>query len=208
MKVALFVHCFFPNHFYGTETHTLELARNLLALGHQPIVVTAIFPGEPTPGAFYPPTNMMIFQCIALIKLFVHRRVKDTYYQVALHNLDPGRPLRSDRHSPRHASDQSHRSIVGCRCRAEFGSGSNAHRFFGFCFNNKLVAADGSLCEGPNQKRSNCSACYLRALSGSGDVSLRRWAGSVQWARLAGSLLVSLANVNGVCLKEIGGGCT
>ena len=50
MKVALFVHCFFPNHFYGTETYTLELARNLLALGHQPIVVTAIFPGEPTTG--------------------------------------------------------------------------------------------------------------------------------------------------------------
>jgi hypothetical protein len=36
MKVALFVHCFFPEHFYGTETYTYELARNLKALGHEP----------------------------------------------------------------------------------------------------------------------------------------------------------------------------
>ena len=47
MKVALFVHCFFPEHFYGTETYTLHLARHLRDLGHQPTVVSAVFQGEP-----------------------------------------------------------------------------------------------------------------------------------------------------------------
>ena len=38
MKIALFVHCFYPDHFYGTETYTLELARQLKMMGHQVIV--------------------------------------------------------------------------------------------------------------------------------------------------------------------------
>ena len=35
--------------------------------------------------------------------------------------------------------------------------------FFGFCHNNKLEAANGSLCRGPNRTRTNCVACYLKA---------------------------------------------
>lgn len=206
MKVALFVHCFFPNHFYGTETYTLELARNLLALGHQPIVVTAIFPGEPTAGRIlstYKYDDIPVY-CIDK-NFFVHRRVKDTYYQVALHNLirDVLCEIRPDIVHVTHLINHT-AVLLDVVAELNLVAVATLTDFFGFCFNNKLVAADGSLCEGPNQKRSNCSACYLRARSGSGDVSLLgRWAGSVQWARLAGSLLVSLANVNGVCSKEI-----
>jgi glycosyltransferase involved in cell wall biosynthesis len=36
--------------------------------------------------------------------------------------------------------------------------------FFGFCYNNKLEAADGSVCSGPNRLRTNCIACHLKAL--------------------------------------------
>jgi glycosyltransferase involved in cell wall biosynthesis len=35
--------------------------------------------------------------------------------------------------------------------------------FFGFCYNNKLEAANGRLCAGPNRLRSNCIACHLKA---------------------------------------------
>jgi len=51
MRVALFVHCFFPAHFYGTETYTLELAKQYRAMGIDAHVVTAIFPGEPAANA-------------------------------------------------------------------------------------------------------------------------------------------------------------
>ena len=47
MRVALFVHCFFPDHFYGTETYTLELAKHYRSMGVDARVVSAIFPGEP-----------------------------------------------------------------------------------------------------------------------------------------------------------------
>ncbi len=45
LRVALFVHCFFPKHFYGTETYTLQVAENLRAMGHEPVVVSAVFQG-------------------------------------------------------------------------------------------------------------------------------------------------------------------
>lgn len=35
--------------------------------------------------------------------------------------------------------------------------------FFGFCFTNKLQAADGEACAGPNPSRSNCIECFLVA---------------------------------------------
>lgn len=46
MKIAIFVHCYFPDHFYGTETYTLNLAKQLQIKGHEPIVISAIFQGE------------------------------------------------------------------------------------------------------------------------------------------------------------------
>jgi hypothetical protein len=47
MKIALYVHCFFPAHFYGTEAYTLALAKELLAHDHDVVVVTAVHAGEP-----------------------------------------------------------------------------------------------------------------------------------------------------------------
>jgi hypothetical protein len=47
MKIALYVHCFFPRHFYGTEAYTLALAKELAAAGHEPVVVSATLAGEP-----------------------------------------------------------------------------------------------------------------------------------------------------------------
>ena len=52
MKVVFFVHCFFPDHYYGTETYTLELAKHYQSMGIGVHVVTAIFPGEPAAADF------------------------------------------------------------------------------------------------------------------------------------------------------------
>lgn len=46
MKIVFFVHCFFPDHFYGTETYTLGLAKHYRAWGHDVTVVSAVFQGE------------------------------------------------------------------------------------------------------------------------------------------------------------------
>lgn len=52
MRIALVVHQFFPEHFYGTEVLTLNFARCLQAMGHAVLVVTGcpwrrIGPGDP-----------------------------------------------------------------------------------------------------------------------------------------------------------------
>jgi glycosyltransferase involved in cell wall biosynthesis len=39
--------------------------------------------------------------------------------------------------------------------------------FFGFCYNNKLEAHDGSLCAGPASPAVNCLACHLKAVADS-----------------------------------------
>lgn len=51
--------------------------------------------------------------------------------------------------------------------------------FFGFCYNNKLSAVDGSLCRGPDARRANCIACALLADGSVGEGPGGRLARSV-----------------------------
>ena len=80
MKVAFFVHCFFPQHFYGTETYTLSLAKQYRALGHEVVVVAAVFQGEPACDAAI---NRYEYQGIPVVCIdknkIPHVRVKETY---------------------------------------------------------------------------------------------------------------------------------
>ena len=145
MKVALFVHCFFPSHFYGTETYTLELARNLLALGHEPVVVTAVFPGEPSRGevlSTYRYENIPVY-CIDK-NYFPHHRVKDTYFQIEVRALlktlliDIKPDIVHVTHLINHTA-----VLLDVIRELNVPAVATLTDFFGFCFNNKLEAADG-----------------------------------------------------------------
>ncbi len=167
MRVALFVHCFFPDHFYGTETYTLQLARNLLQLGHDPIVVSAIFPGEP---GNVETVSQYDFEGIPVYCIDKNRypnaRVKDTYYQPEIRHilLDLLNTIRPDIVHVTHLINHTG-VLLEAAHSLELPLVATLTDFFGFCFNNKLEAADGSLCEGPNARRTNCLACYLKASS-------------------------------------------
>lgn len=163
MRVVFFVHCFFPSHFYGTETYTLELARHYRAMGVDAQVVTAIFPGEPTAADL---VTHYEFQgvpvtCIDKNRL-PHARVKETYYQAALRPVLE-RVLRSLRPDVVHVTHLMNHTAVLLEATRDLGIPAFATftDFFGFCFNNKLQAADGGLCAGPSPDRVNCMACYL-----------------------------------------------
>ena len=82
MKVAFFVHCFFPEHFYGTETYTLDLAKHYQAAGHDVVVVSAVFQGEPRREEL---VTKYVHQGIPVVCIdknrIPHTRVKETYYQ-------------------------------------------------------------------------------------------------------------------------------
>jgi glycosyltransferase involved in cell wall biosynthesis len=187
MRVAFFVHCFFPTHFYGTETYTYDLAHHLKRMGHDPVVVSAIFPGEPSAGELisrYEYNNIPVF-CID--KNFLpNTRVKDTYYQVEMRPVLEKllRELKPDLVHVTHLIN--HTAVLLEVAEAlEIPIIATLTDFFGFCFNNKLEAADGSLCQGPNLKRTNCLACYLKdAAHASSAESWIRWAGApsrVNW---------------------------
>jgi len=164
MRVAFFVHCFFPAHYFGTETYTLELARHYREMGVDARVVTAIFPGEP------PAPDLVThydFEGIPVTCIDKNRlpntRVKDTYYQPDMRPILT-QVLREIRPDVVHVTHLVNHTAALLEVVRELGipTFASCTDFFGFCFNNRLEAADGSLCAGPAPDRSNCMACYVR----------------------------------------------
>jgi glycosyltransferase involved in cell wall biosynthesis len=164
VKIAFFVHCFFPQHFYGTETYTLDLARHYRAAGHDVVVVSAIFQGEQAADGLVTRYEYQGIPVICIDKnQQPHTRVKETYYQS---NMRPVlekvlREIKPDLVHVTHLINHTAALLevtqsLGIRTYATFTD------FFGFCLNNKLESADGSLCTGPSASRTNCVACYLK----------------------------------------------
>jgi glycosyltransferase involved in cell wall biosynthesis len=165
MKVAFFVHCFFPDHFYGTETYTLQVASNLQALGHDVTVVAGVFQGEPRQSGLDSRYVYRGIPVIALDKNYEpHARISETYWQEAMRPhlrriLDGLRP------DIVHVTHLINHTAVLLEEAKRAGSAlvATLTDFFGFCYNNKLETASGGLCAGPNRLRSNCIACYIKA---------------------------------------------
>jgi glycosyltransferase involved in cell wall biosynthesis len=167
MKVAFFVHCFFPGHFYGTETYTLSLARQYLAAGHQVEVVTALFQGEPEAASLvsrYDYEGIPV-TCIDKNKI-PHTRVKETYYQQEMRPVLE-QVLRDIKPDLVHVTHLINHTSALLEATQQLGIPTYATftDFFGFCLNNKLEAADGELCKGPLPSRMNCVACHLKDAS-------------------------------------------
>ncbi|MGJ7485913.1 glycosyltransferase family 4 protein [Variovorax sp. LT2P21] len=164
MKIAFFVHCFFPAHFYGTETYTLGLAHHYRAAGHEVVVVSAVFQGEAAAETL---VSRYEYQGIPVVSIdknkIPHSRVKETYYQPdmrpvlkdVLRDIDP---------DVIHVTHLINHTSALLEVTQELGIPTYATftDFFGFCLNNKLEAADGELCAGPSPTRTNCVACYIK----------------------------------------------
>ncbi len=192
MRIALFVHCFFPDHFYGTETYTLDLARNLIDAGHSVTVVSAIFPGEPPASE---PITRYTFQGVPVIAIdknvLPNTRVLDTYYQPDMAPVLEAilTELRPDIVHVTHLINHTAVLLEVCE-RLKLPTVATLTDFFGFCYNNKLEAVNGTLCRGPNPARTNCVACHLKAFaeqSGGGGKAV--WYGRPAWAHLAARAL-------------------
>gem|GEM_PF-172508 len=172
LKVALFVHYFFPEHFYGTEAYTLLVARGLQALGHEPVVVTATGSDEPPQASFverYEWEGVPVWRVDKT--LFPVREILDTYEQPAMREVHERllRALQPDLVHVTHLINHT-ASLLEVTAALGIPTFATLTDFFGFCFNNRLQAADGRLCGGPNGARSNCTACYLK------DAAAAPWA--------------------------------
>lgn len=165
MKITFFVHCFFPGHFYGTETYTLELAKHYQAAGHQVTVVTALFQGEPSQGEIISRYEFQGIPVVCIDKNFTpHTRVKETYYQLEMRDVLE-RVLRELSPDVVHVTHLMNHTAALLEVTQALGISTYATftDFFGFCLNNKLEAANGDLCAGPSASRTNCVACHLKA---------------------------------------------
>ena len=164
MKVALFVHCFYPAHIYGTETYTLDLARNLQRLGHSPVVVSATFPGEPAQAE---PIERYSFEGIPVVSIdkncWPNLRIKDTYYQPEMGPVLDGilEELGPDIAHVTHLINHT-AALLEATARRGVPTIATFTDFFGFCYNNKLEAHTGRLCAGPSRTAVNCVACHLK----------------------------------------------
>lgn len=197
MKIALFVHCFFPKYFYGTETYTLELAKNLRAMGHEPMVVTAEYPPE-LPDEVITHYEYDTIPVYCLNKTHIpNTRLKDTYYQPEIRDLLE-RVLLQLKPDIVHVTHLINHTAVLLEVSAELNIPTIATLtdFYGFCFNNKLEAASGSLCHGPGARRTNCLACLLKAEGSQPNAAFgRRLAGSHPWSALAAFALNHLSRL-------------
>lgn len=164
MKIALYVHCFFPAHFYGTEAYTLTLAKELMALGHEPVVVSATLAGESAQKSLIEDYFYEGVRVVSIDKnMFPNRSVRDTYEQSALRHLHERllRELRPDVIHVCHLISHTTALLDVARALRIF-TFATLTDFFGFCYNNRLENAEGELCGGPDAARANCVACFLK----------------------------------------------
>jgi glycosyltransferase involved in cell wall biosynthesis len=173
MKIALYVHCFFPTHFYGTEAYTLALAKELTALGHDCVIVSATLAGEPGQGSLVEEYSYDGLRVVSIDKnLFPDRRVRDTYEQPALRHVHE-RVLRKLTPDVVHVCHLiSHTSaLLEVTRRMGIPTFATLTDFFGFCYNNVLENTRSELCAGPNATRANCIACFLKLEAARADAT-------------------------------------
>jgi glycosyltransferase involved in cell wall biosynthesis/SAM-dependent methyltransferase len=164
MRIALYVHCFFPTHFYGTEAYTLALAKELAALGHEPIVVSATLSGERRQFKLIEEYTYEGVRVLSIDKnLYPDRCVRDTYEQPGLRHVHE-RMLRRLQPDVVHVCHLiSHTaSLLEVTRRMGIPTFATLTDFFGICYNNVLEKPKGALCTGPDAHRANCIACYLK----------------------------------------------
>lgn len=200
MKIVFFVHCFFPDHFYGTETYTLELAKNYRNWGHEVVIVSALFQGEPAAAELITRYEHEGFEVVLVDKNKIpHVNIKETYYQAEMRPVltDILADLKPDivhvTHLINHTSALLEATkALGIPTYATFTD------FFGFCLTNKLEAADGALCAGPSRTRSNCVACYLKETARTSKEGWIRYANNGTSAKLIASAVTALRKMPGV----------
>lgn len=174
MKIALYVHCFYPRHFYGTEAYTLALAKELAALGHEPVVVSATLCGEPRQTKIIEEYEYEGVRVVSIDKnLFPNRTVRDTYEQPALRHLHE-RLLRMLQPDVIHVCHLISHTTAALDVARAMGTPvfATLTDFFGFCYTNRLENAEGELCKGPDLARANCIECFLKVVGARPDAKL------------------------------------
>jgi arylsulfatase A-like enzyme/glycosyltransferase involved in cell wall biosynthesis len=200
LKVALFVHCFFPRHFYGTETYTLHIADSLRRLGHKPVVVSAASEGNPEHGQLVTRYTYDGIPIYCIDKNFApHTSFRESYYQENMRGV-LRYLVQEIRPDLVHVTHLANHTGVLLEVIDDLGLPvvATLTDFFGICLNSWLKAPDGSQCAGPDATRTNCITCYLNA---GGGQSLKF---ASKWPRLTATALSTVSFIPGLKGDRIG----
>ncbi|MEA1924132.1 MAG: glycosyltransferase [Pseudomonadota bacterium] len=166
-KVLLVVHYFFPDHFYGTETYTLEVARDLRRRGYDVEILSAMSPGEEGGREkllFSYEYDGFTVHCVDFnfaphtsFRQLYHRPEMYSFYYELLSEIAPD--LMHVTHLMNHTA-----VILEAADACAIPVMATLTDFFGICFNSRLSDIKGELCSGPNFSGSKCLRCYMEAI--------------------------------------------
>jgi glycosyltransferase involved in cell wall biosynthesis len=167
LKVLLVVHYFFPNHFYGTETYTLEVARDLRRRGYDVEILSAMSPGEEGGREkllFSYTYDAFTVHCIdfnfaphtSFCQLYYRPEMYSFYYEL-LSDVAPD--ILHITHLMNHTA-----VILEAAAACSIPAMATLTDFFGICFNSRLADINGELCPGPNSSGSKCLHCYMETI--------------------------------------------
>ena len=164
IKILLVVHCFFPDHFYGTETYTLELARDLRRRGYKVEILSTMSPGEQGGRGkmrFAYQYDGFTVHCVdynfapqVRYRELYYRKETEPFYRELLADIAPD--LMHVTHLMNHTA-----IILDAAQACSIPLIATLTDFFGICLNSHLADIHGQLCSGPNYSRSNCLRCHL-----------------------------------------------
>jgi len=164
LKIVLPVHVFFPEHFYGTETYTLQLAQCLREMGHRPSILTSVLYGEKGRGGACYTYEYDGFE----VDCIDQNSQPLTHYR-QLHRRADLYPLIQEIFRKREPDLVHVTHLMGHTgvlleviCDMGLPAVATLTDFYGICPNSKLMRYDESLCTGPNRRSTNCLACYIR----------------------------------------------
>ncbi len=167
LKVLLVVHYFFPDHFYGTETYTLEVARDLRRRGYNVEILSAMSPGEArgreellfqyTYDDFT--VHCVDFNCAphTSFRQLYYRPEMNTFYSDLLSEISPD--IMHVTHLMNHTA-----VILEAAAACSIPVMATLTDFFGICFNSRLSDINGELCSGPDSSGCKCLRCYMEVI--------------------------------------------
>jgi len=167
MKVLLIVHCFFPDHFYGTETYTLELARDLRRRGYEVEILSTMSAGEKGGRENLLFTYLyddFTVHCVDFnfapqtsFRNYYYRPEMYSFYHELLLKIAPD--LLHVTHLMNHTAVILH-AAEDCAIPVL----ATLTDFFALCLNSHLSDINGELCSGPNYSGSKCLRCYMEPI--------------------------------------------
>ncbi len=164
LRILLPVHVFFPEHFYGTETYTLQLAQCLREMGHRPTILTSVLYGEKGRGG-----AVYTYEYDGFEVDCIDQNIQPLTHYRQLHRRDDLYPLIAEIFRKRnpdivHVNHLMGHTGVLLEVVRDMGLRAVATLtdFYGICPNSKLMGYDETLCMGPDRRADNCLACYIR----------------------------------------------